>query len=295
MRQNRLIMTATHKEPCLTGAGLKSRLLRGQPPLLASFLAGAFLLIALDGLGSTFSLPAQTSATNTLDLGLFSGGTVLTLQMSGQVDLGDTWNTWADGSLVSPVAAGEYSYVNAGATNYPVASGGDSTNHFVGGGANYDVVSGSYGVTGAETTDTTSPFTIRFGAVVGTFSSAPGRDDWFYVGVSNSVTVPTGGAHLYLAVNDAFHPNNTGSYSGVLTGQQQASISLSISGPTGGMIALTWGTVPGWKYQVQYSTNAASTNWSHLGSVLTATNSSLSVSDAIAPAPQRLYRVGGSP
>jgi hypothetical protein len=98
-----------------------------------------------------------------------------------------------------------------------------------------------------------------------------------------------------LAVNDAFHPNNTGSYSGVLTGQQQASISLSISGPTGGMISLTWGTVSGWKYQVEYSTNAASTNWRKLGSVLTATNNSLSVPDAIAPDQQRLYRVGLSP
>jgi hypothetical protein len=288
-------MTATNNESCLTSAGSKVCLLTNQPCPLAGFLAGAFLLIAFDVLGSTFSLPAQTAATNKLDLGLFSGGTVVTLQMSGQVDLGNTWKTRADGSLASPVTDTNYLYVNASATNYPVVSGGDRTNHFVGGGANYDVVSGSYGITGASTTDTTNPSTIRFGAVVGTSSSAPGRGDWFYVGVSNSVTIPTGGAHLYLAVNDAFHPNNTGSYSGVVTGQQQASISLSISGPTGGMISLTWGTVPGWKYQVEYSTNAASTNWSHLGSVLITTNSSLSVPDAIGPAPQRFYRVGGAP
>jgi hypothetical protein len=289
-------MTATCKESCLTGAASK-HLLRSSPPnTIAGLLAGTFLLIALDSaFGSTFSLPAQTADTNKLDLGLFSAGTVLTLQMSGQADLGNTWATWADGSLVTPVTDTNYLYANAGATNYPTASGGDATNHFMGGGANYDAVSGSYGIAGAATTDTASPAAIRFGGVIGTFSSAPARANWFYVGLSNTVTVPAGGAHLYLAVNDAFLQNNAGSYAGTLTVQQSASILLSISRPTGGKITLTWGTVVGLKYQVQYSTNAGSTNWSALGAVLTATNSSLSVPDTIAPDRQRFYRVGLSP
>jgi hypothetical protein len=289
-------MTAAFKDSCLTGAACRNQLLSSPPNPLAGLLATAFFLMALEGgFGSTFSLPASTAGANKQDLGLFSAGAVLTLQMSGQVDLGNTWATLADGSLAAPVTDTNYLYVNTGARNYPVVNGGDGTNHFAGGGANYDTVSGSYGIAGATNTDTTSPADIRFGAVVATFSATPVRGDWFYVGLSNSVTVPAGGAHLYLAVNDAFHPNNVGSYAGVLTGQQQAPILLSISRPAGGKVTLTWSTVAGLKYQAQYSTNAGSTNWSALGSVLTATNTSLSVPDSIAPDGQRLYRVGLSP
>jgi hypothetical protein len=240
-------------------------------------------------------LPAQTDDVNKLDLGFFNAGAVLTLQFSDQVSLGNTWTTRADGSLASAVTDTNYLYVNVGATNYPTLNGGDGTNHFAGGGANYDKVSVSYGIAGAQTTDTTDPSAIRFGAVVGTFSAAPGRGDWFSIGKSNVVTIPTGGAHLYLAINDAFYPNNAGSYSGVLTVQDQASIWLTISRPKAGSVTLTWNTVPDLKYQAQYSTMLRPTNWTNLGPVLTATNSSLSLADSITPDRQRFYRVGLSP
>jgi hypothetical protein len=243
------------------------------------------------GRAATFSLPAQTAAGNKLDLGLFSGGAIITLQMSGAVDLGDTWSTWADGSLVSNITATGYTYANPGATNYPKASGGDGTNHFAGGGANYDTSSGSYGIAGAQTTDTSSPAAIRFGAVVGTFAGTPARSDWFYVGLSNSVTVPLGGARLFLAVSDAYSGNNAGSYSGNLQVRQSSPILVSISKPSGGQMTISWSTDSGQKYQLLYRTNAASTNWGTWGPVLTATNSSLSVQDSINPDAQRLYRV----
>jgi hypothetical protein len=257
------------------------------PALLITMIS----CIALSsGRGAAFSLPAQTAAGNKLDLGLLTGGAVVTLQMSGSVDLGDSWSTWADGSLVSNVTASGYSYVNPGARNYPTVSGGDGTNHFTGGGANYDASSGSYGIAGSQTTDTASAAAIRFGSVVGTFASIPARSDWFYVGLSNSLTVPAGGAHLYLAVSDAFYGNNAGSYAGDLQVRQSNPILMSISKPVAGQLTISWSTDSGQKYQLLYSTNLASTDWSALGPVLTATNTTLSVQDSISPDARRHYR-----
>ena len=56
---------------------------------------------------------------------------------------------------------------------------------------------------------------------------------------------------------------------------------------------LTWGTVVGLVYQVQYKTNLLRTNWINLGKPLIATNGSLTVSDtnAISSSPQRFYRL----
>jgi subtilase family serine protease len=56
---------------------------------------------------------------------------------------------------------------------------------------------------------------------------------------------------------------------------------------------LTWGTTTGLVYQVQYKTNLLQTNWINLGKSLTATNTSLTVSDtnATSSSPQRFYRL----
>jgi subtilase family serine protease len=56
---------------------------------------------------------------------------------------------------------------------------------------------------------------------------------------------------------------------------------------------LTWGTMAGLVYQVQYTTNLVQTNWINLGKPLIATNGYLTVSDtnAIGSSPQRFYRV----
>ncbi|HEX4646815.1 MAG TPA: choice-of-anchor tandem repeat GloVer-containing protein, partial [Verrucomicrobiae bacterium] len=60
---------------------------------------------------------------------------------------------------------------------------------------------------------------------------------------------------------------------------------------TNGMVTLTWSAVGGVKYQPQYKTNAAGTNWINLGKVLIATSAQASVSDFITPDPQRFYRI----
>jgi len=56
---------------------------------------------------------------------------------------------------------------------------------------------------------------------------------------------------------------------------------------------LTWGTMAGLVYQVQYKTNLVQTNWINLGKPLIATNGNMTVSDtnAIRSSPQRFYRV----
>jgi hypothetical protein len=60
---------------------------------------------------------------------------------------------------------------------------------------------------------------------------------------------------------------------------------------------LTWGTMTGLVYQVQYKTNLLQTNWINLGKPLVATNGNLTVSDtnAIGSSPQRFYRLMVSP
>jgi hypothetical protein len=163
-----------------------------------------------------FILSGQTAGVNKIDLGFLKGGTIFSVEMSGQISLGNEWNTWANGALVAAVGDTNYSYANVGCPSYPKAGGGDGTNHFAGGGANFDIESWSYGMAGAKTTDTSDPGAIRFGAAVGSFCASPQRSDWFYVGTSNVFTAPPGGAHFFLAVNDSYHQNNCGSYAGRL-------------------------------------------------------------------------------
>jgi hypothetical protein len=60
---------------------------------------------------------------------------------------------------------------------------------------------------------------------------------------------------------------------------------------------LTWGTMTGLVYQVQYKTNLLQTNWINLGKPLIATDGNLTVSDTnvIGSSPQRFYRLMESP
>ena len=59
----------------------------------------------------------------------------------------------------------------------------------------------------------------------------------------------------------------------------------------GGAVNLTWTSLAGLAYQVQYKTNLASTNWSNLGGLINATGSTTSDSDTISPSALRFYRV----
>ncbi len=63
----------------------------------------------------------------------------------------------------------------------------------------------------------------------------------------------------------------------------------SASGPTGGMV-LSWNTVVGQSYQVQYKTNLGQGSWNNLGGPVVSTNGTMVVSDTGGD-PQRYYRV----
>ncbi|HWD18451.1 MAG TPA: protease pro-enzyme activation domain-containing protein [Verrucomicrobiae bacterium] len=60
---------------------------------------------------------------------------------------------------------------------------------------------------------------------------------------------------------------------------------------------LTWPTLAGLTYQVQYSTDLTQPSWANLGAPVIATGSSLSISDPMDPsgAPQRFYRLAVAP
>jgi subtilase family serine protease len=67
---------------------------------------------------------------------------------------------------------------------------------------------------------------------------------------------------------------------------------LEAATQTKGMISLTWSTVPGVAYQVQYADDLTAAAWTNLGSAMTATNGTLSASELVTSSPpQRFYRI----
>ncbi len=182
----------------------------------ATLAVGSLLLPTTATYAAPVSLDLTTGASNKRDLGFFAAGTTITLSFAGNGDLVDArYQTRADGSLFAP-ATGGYEFANAGAS-YPALFGGDGVNHYVGGGAAYDFTGSGFGFAGTASTNTTDPTTIRNGAIVATFVGAPGRADWLFVGNSATLTAPTGGANLYLAVQDTVNSDNHGTYTGTIT------------------------------------------------------------------------------
>ncbi len=188
--------------------------------------AGGVVLPLTVGPGPQGGSPAD-------DLGFFPGGTSITVKAGGRGSLCNcSWQVNPDGSIPAGVTvASPWTYANAGATNYPTTAGGDGTNHFPGGGANIDS-NGKYGFAGAQTTDTTNAAAIRLGTLVGTFKSQPTNLDWFVIGYGTTVTVPAGGADLYLAVNDDNNTVNLGNFSVQVTTSASPVPAITLS--TGG-------------------------------------------------------------
>ena len=61
---------------------------------------------------------------------------------------------------------------------------------------------------------------------------------------------------------------------------------------TNGAATFTWSAVAGQTYQVQYSTNLTTTNWTILGKNIIPTNGVITTTDGTtAGSPQRFYRV----
>ncbi len=60
---------------------------------------------------------------------------------------------------------------------------------------------------------------------------------------------------------------------------------------TNGTLGLTWSTEVGGTYQLQYTSDLSSSNWTNLGSAATATGATLSATDSVTNGPPRFYRV----
>jgi len=59
---------------------------------------------------------------------------------------------------------------------------------------------------------------------------------------------------------------------------------------TGSALTFTWNTIPNQRYQVQFTSSLQPTNWASLGSIITATNTTMTASDSITNA-QMFYRI----
>lgn len=240
-----------------------------------------------------FTLPALTTGDNKYDLGVFNSGDIFVLSFTGQVSLLPDWDVYADGSIVHAITNYPgYEYANPGVTGYPIDFGGDGINHFSNGGINYDSALGGvagFGLAGEMTTDTTNTNTIRFGSVVGTFNSNPTRDDWFFIGLSKVIVVPSNATHLYLAVHDSTYPNNSGEYNGRLT--YPSPPILDVHTYAGLVIQ---GTV-GVHYRIEYTGIVPSTNWTTLTNFVLPSSPYLFFDTSVPAAGQRFYRATAIP
>jgi hypothetical protein len=109
-------------------------------------------------------------------------------------------------------------------------------------------------------------------------------------GTSPLISLPPGVYTVQLMVNDG------------QVDSQPAQVTVTVLRPltaslarTNGTIAFSWGSLPGRKYQVQFTTNLLSGPWQNLGDVLTATHTDVSASDTLGSEPRRFYRVVVSP
>ena len=60
---------------------------------------------------------------------------------------------------------------------------------------------------------------------------------------------------------------------------------------TNSAITFSWTALPGAIYQIQTTTNLAQTNWTNLGSVITATNFTVTNSESISASSAQFYRI----
>ncbi len=203
----------------------------------------ATLILAAWPLQAGIVLTMDPSLATPTNGGTYIGGTVLVISASGTVNLNAPSSmivTNPDGSLSNPQPAScdscwapGYQYFLEGQP-YPTNFGGDGTNHFVGGGGNFDLFNGGnpqFAAEGAPTTDTQDPGAIRFGALAGTFVDNPNPTDWFLIGNGGTFVVPGGGATLQLIVVDTFYPNNSGGYDVTITDVPEPAVAwLALSG-----------------------------------------------------------------
>jgi hypothetical protein len=106
-----------------------------------------------------------------------------------------------------------------------------------------------------------------------------------------AVTPPSvqGTVNVVLTNADGLSATLTSAFTYVTTLAIVAPSVLRAMTQTDGAITLAWGATPGQTYQVQYKTNLTQPDWTNL-LIVTATNSTATVSDALDSSAQRFYR-----
>ena len=159
-------------------------------------------------------------------------------------------------------------------------------------------------------TAATSSLSIQFGNGTGS-AIAPGATGTFTFESTNTPTQMTSGTHdgdptgesvayATVAAMNSFEQSVPGVASGPFTpalGTAAPPPAPDFQAPAliDGSLQLSWSSVSGVAYQVQYSTDLAQTNWINLGSIITATTNSTTTNDVIGSNSLRFYRVVVSP
>ncbi len=102
----------------------------------------------------------------------------------------------------------------------------------------------------------------------------------------NDTALDDAGIYSVTIANSLGTTNSTGA---TLTVVPRPTFQTAIS--TNGSMKLEWSATLGQKYQLQYNTNLNPTNWSNLGSAITATNLAITILDPLNPSGRRFYRV----
>ena len=66
---------------------------------------------------------------------------------------------------------------------------------------------------------------------------------------------------------------------------------IQIAQQSGTSLAFTWSTIANQIYQIQSTASLAPANWTNLGSTITASNSTMTISEPIGAKSQQFYRV----
>jgi hypothetical protein len=132
----------------------------------------------------------------------------------------------------------------------------------------------------------------------GSYDPVHGRVAWWVDGElqmrTGSPYVPAIAAkqHFYLILSAATHGKNISCLMFVSGVRAYVPFALVLLTPSvnGVSFGFNWSAVSGYRYQVQSSTNLGTGNWTNLGNPITATSSTVSVSDTITNT-QLFYRV----
>ncbi len=111
---------------------------------------------------------------------------------------------------------------------------------------------------------------------------------------NGSINAPTN-AGSYEVIGTISELNYVGSVTNTLTVVAPDPIVVSLSVGTPGTVVVSWNSVPGQTYRVQYKNDLQEANWINLPPDITAIGSMTSVTNVMEGEPHRFFRVGTLP